>query len=49
MQSLATSLQMFDGMDDGELVEKKVELLDSPVLIECDRVKLKRRKWKEER
>ncbi|XP_039133293.1 uncharacterized protein LOC120270360 [Dioscorea cayenensis subsp. rotundata] len=49
MRSLGTSLWMFDVMDDGEPVKKKVELLDGPVLTERDGVKLKRRKRKEER
>ncbi|XP_039134822.1 LOW QUALITY PROTEIN: ABC transporter F family member 3-like [Dioscorea cayenensis subsp. rotundata] len=49
VRSLATPLRMFDGMDDGEPVKKKVELLDGPVLTERDRVKLERRKRKEER
>ncbi|KAM0942093.1 putative ABC transporter, AAA+ ATPase domain, P-loop containing nucleoside triphosphate hydrolase [Dioscorea sansibarensis] len=49
VRSLATPLRMFDGMDDGEPVKKKVELLDGPVLTERDRVKLERRKRKDER
>ncbi|KAJ0966724.1 hypothetical protein J5N97_023641 [Dioscorea zingiberensis] len=48
VRSLATPLRMFDGMDD-EPVKKKVELLDGPVLTERDRLKLERRKRKDER
>lgn len=48
MRSLATPLRMFDGMDE-EAPKKKEEVVDGPILTERDRLKLERRKRKEER
>jgi len=40
---------MFDGMDDEKVPKKKVEEIDGPLLTERDKMKLERRKRKEER
>lgn len=49
VRSLATPLRMFDGMDEEEVPKKKPEVIDGPVLTERDRIKLERRKRKDER
>lgn len=49
MRSLTTPLRMFDGMDEEEVPKKKPEVIDGPLLTERDKIKLERRKRKEER
>ncbi|GFS31545.1 general control non-repressible 3 [Actinidia rufa] len=49
VRSLATLLRMFDGMNDEEVPKKKVEVIDGPLLTERDKIKLERRKRKDER
>jgi ATP-binding cassette subfamily F protein 3 len=49
VRSLATPLRMFDGMDEEEVPKKKPEVIDGPLLTERDKIKLERRKRKEER
>ena len=49
VRSLAAPLRMFDGMDEEEVPKKKPEVIDGPLLTERDRIKLERRKRKEER
>ncbi|GFS44443.1 general control non-repressible 3 [Actinidia rufa] len=49
VRSLATPLRMFDGMDDEEVPKKKPEVIDGPLLTERDKIKLERRKRKDER
>ena len=40
---------MFDGMDEEVVPKKKVEEIDGPLLTERDKMKIERRKRKEER
>ncbi|PRQ37451.1 hypothetical protein RchiOBHm_Chr4g0402741 [Rosa chinensis] len=40
--SLVAPVRMDDGMDEGHAPKKKHELIDSPVLTECDKAKLDR-------
>lgn len=40
---------MFDGMDEEETPKKKPEPVDGPLLTERDKIKIERRKRKEER
>lgn len=49
VRSLATPLRMFDGMDIDEAPKKQQEVFDGPLLTERDKVKIERRKRKEER
>ncbi|GAB2296142.1 ATP-binding cassette sub- F member 3, partial [Dionaea muscipula] len=49
MRSLAAPLRMFDGMDEEEVPKKKPEVIDGPVLTERDKLKLERKKRKDER
>lgn len=49
VRSLAAPVRMFDGMDDEEAPKKKVEEIDGPLLTERDKMKIERRKRKEER
>ncbi|KAK1260370.1 ABC transporter F family member 3 [Acorus gramineus] len=49
VRSLATPLRMFDGMDEVEPPKKKVEVFDGPLLTERDKLKIERRKRKDER
>lgn len=42
-------LRMYDGMDEEKAPKKKPEVLDGPLLSERDKLKLERRKRKEER
>ncbi|GAB4834613.1 ATP-binding cassette sub- F member 3 [Ancistrocladus abbreviatus] len=49
VRSLAAPLRMFDGMDEEMAPKKKPEPIDGPMLTERDKVKLERRKRKEER
>ncbi|KAL5988530.1 ATP-binding cassette sub- F member 3 [Asimina triloba] len=49
VRSLAVPLRMFDGMDEEEAPKKQPEALEGPVLSERDRLKLERRKRKDER
>ncbi|KAA8526112.1 hypothetical protein F0562_007788 [Nyssa sinensis] len=49
VRSLAAPLRMYDGMDEEEVPKKKPEVMDGPVLSERDRMKLERRKRKDER
>lgn len=48
MRSLTTPLRMNDGMDE-EAPKKKPEVTDGPLLSERDRIKIERKKRKEER
>lgn len=48
VRSLAAPVRMFDGMDE-EAPKKKPEVIDGPLLSERDRLKLERRKRKDER
>lgn len=49
VRSLVTPMRMNEGMDEEEVPKKKPEVIDGPVLTERDRLKLERRKRKEER
>ena len=49
MRSLAAPVRMFDGMDEETVPKKKVEEIDGPLLTERDKMKLERRKRKDER
>ncbi|XP_027343576.1 ABC transporter F family member 3 [Abrus precatorius] len=49
VRSLAAPFRMNDGMDDVEAPKKKPEPVDGPLLSERDRLKLERRKRKDER
>lgn len=49
VRSLSTPLRMFDGMDEEEAPKKKPEPVDGPLLTERDKMKLERRKRKDER
>ncbi|KAK1308001.1 ABC transporter F family member 3 [Acorus calamus] len=49
VRSLATPLRMFDGMDEVEPPKKKAEVFDGPLLTERDKLKIERRKRKDER
>lgn len=42
-------MRMYDGMDDEAPKKKQPEVLDGPLLSERDKLKLERRKRKEER
>ena len=49
VRSLVTPMRMNEGMDEEEVPKKKPEVIDGPILTERDRLKLERRKRKEER
>ncbi|XP_078440145.1 general control non-repressible 3 [Wolffia australiana] len=49
VRSLANPLRMFDGMDEEVAPKKQVEVIDGPVLSERDRLKIERKKRKDER
>lgn len=49
VRSLATPFRMNEGMDDGQVQKKKPEPVDGPLLTERDKLKLERRKRKDER
>lgn len=49
MRSLAAPFRMNEGMDDVQAPKKKPEPVDGPLLSERDRLKLERRKRKDER
>lgn len=49
VRSLAAPVRMFDGMDDEVVPKKKVEEIDGPLLTERDKIKIERRKRKDER
>lgn len=49
VRSLNAPLRMFDGMDEVEVPKKKPEPVDGPLLTERDKMKLERRKRKDER
>ncbi|KAI5655297.1 hypothetical protein M9H77_32484 [Catharanthus roseus] len=49
VRSLNAPLRMFDGMDEEEAPKKKPEPVDGPLLTERDKMKIERRKRKEER
>lgn len=49
MRSLLAPLRMFDGMDEEVAPKKKPEPVDGPLLTERDKMKLERRKRKEDR
>ncbi|KAM7531455.1 hypothetical protein LguiB_034865 [Lonicera macranthoides] len=49
VRSLAMPLRMFDGMDEEVAPKKKPEPVDGPLLTERDKLKLERRKRKEDR
>ncbi|XP_057520440.1 ABC transporter F family member 3 [Amaranthus tricolor] len=49
VRSLAAPVRMFDGMDEEVVPKKKVEEIDGPLLTERDKMKIERRKRKEER
>ncbi|CAH9080661.1 unnamed protein product [Cuscuta europaea] len=49
VRSLKAPLRMFDGMDEEEAPKKKPEPTDGPLLTERDKIKIERRKRKEER
>ncbi|MED6185164.1 ATP-binding cassette sub- F member 3 [Stylosanthes scabra] len=49
VRSLAAPFRMNEGMDEGQTKKKKPEPVDGPLLSERDRMKLDRRKRKEER
>ncbi|KAI3469102.1 hypothetical protein Pfo_025765 [Paulownia fortunei] len=49
VRSLLAPLRMFDGMDEEEAPKKKPEPVDGPLLTERDKMKLERRKRKEDR
>lgn len=42
-------MRMFDGMDEEVVPKKKVEEIDGPLLTERDKMKIERRKRKDER
>ncbi|GKB62239.1 hypothetical protein Tco_0918425, partial [Tanacetum coccineum] len=48
VRSLATPFRMNEGMDEVKVVKKKPEPVDGPLLTEHDRIKLERRKRKDE-
>ncbi|KAL2543794.1 ABC transporter F family member 3 [Forsythia ovata] len=49
VRSLLAPLRMYDGMDEEEAPKKKPEPVDGPLLTERDKMKLERRKRKDER
>lgn len=49
VRSLATPFRMYDGMDEEAAPKKKPEPIDGPLLTERDKIKLERRKRKDER
>lgn len=49
VRSLKAPLRMFDGMDEEEAPKKKPEPIDGPLLTERDKIKIERRKRKDER
>ncbi|MQL74460.1 hypothetical protein Taro_006838, partial [Colocasia esculenta] len=49
VRSLVTPVRMFDGMDEEPVPKKQPDVLEGPVLSERDRLKLERRKRKDER
>ncbi|KAG8383318.1 hypothetical protein BUALT_Bualt05G0172200 [Buddleja alternifolia] len=49
VRSLLTPLRMFDGMDEEVATKKKPEPVDCPLLTERDKMKLERKKRKDER
>lgn len=49
VRSLLAPLRMYDGMDEEEAPKKKPEPVDGPLLTERDKMKLERRKRKEDR
>ncbi|KAL9259154.1 ABC transporter F family member 3-like protein [Drosera capensis] len=49
IRSLAAPMRMFDGMDEEEVPKKKPEVIDGPLLTERDKLKLERKKRKDER
>ncbi|GFP84412.1 ABC transporter f family member 3 [Phtheirospermum japonicum] len=49
VRSLSAPLRMFDGMDEEEAPKKKPEPVDGPLLTERDKMKIERRKRKEDR
>lgn len=49
VRSLAAPFRMFDGMDEDKAPTKKVEEIDGPLLTERDKLKIERRKRKDER
>lgn len=49
VRSLLAPLRMYDGMDEEEAPKKKPEPVDGPLLTERDKMKLDRRKRKEDR
>ncbi|XP_004502066.1 ABC transporter F family member 3 [Cicer arietinum] len=49
VRSLATPFRMNEGLDDGEAPKKKPEPVDGPLLSERDKLKIERRKRKDER
>ncbi|CAL0323066.1 unnamed protein product [Lupinus luteus] len=49
VRSLAVPFRMNEGLDDGEAPKKKPEPVDGPLLSERDKLKLERRKRKDER
>lgn len=49
VRSLAAPVRMFDGMDEEVAPKKKVEEIDGPLLTERDKMKIERKKRKDER
>ncbi|XP_047325881.1 ABC transporter F family member 3 [Impatiens glandulifera] len=49
VRSLAAPVRMFDGMDDEVVTKKKPEPVDGPLLTERDKIKIERRKRKDDR
>uniref|UniRef100_A0A803L585 ABC transporter domain-containing protein n=1 Tax=Chenopodium quinoa TaxID=63459 RepID=A0A803L585_CHEQI len=49
VRSLAAPVRMFDGMDEDVVPKKKVEEVDGPLLTERDKMKIERKKRKDER
>lgn len=49
VRSLAAPFRMNEGLDDGEAPKKKPEPVDGPLLSERDKLKIERRKRKDER
>lgn len=49
IRSLAAPVRMFDGMDEEVAPKKKVEELDGPLLTERDKLKIERKKRKDDR
>lgn len=49
VRSLATPFRMNEGMDEVKVVKKKPEPVDGPLLTERDKIKLERRKRKDDR